>query len=490
MKGNYMLYFNIFDLLSLFILIILAFLIYFRRLLRFNINMYFFYHVIVAIFAVIFSMAITFVTKEFAEPNPILIYTLSALYVFVITSTFTLGYVICRSIADEDIKRRPYFIPIFTTAMCAVLLIVVPFIDQSDVMLGILLSYNHLYYLVIAVQTVNLVLSAYYMIRYYKKFNIYMLSIGVLAYIFLIVWFVIYSYTKNLQLINFLISIYLSLSYFILLSSANQFDKDISLISDKKVNKMIIKAIVENKFTFVLGPTYSNHLGKFVGAESDLGLVDKNFGPISSSKIREIATSEGYIYRIEKIDIINALNYILRNPDMMKEIGWIVIHLSNSTLEAPNRIGNLMQMVISKKVPTRQIAFKIELETDENKIELAKLSTHRLNSMGFKVMFDFVHSPNRSFKVLVQHSDSYIIINNEILERLYSKDEGEVSSDLIKYFVEVLGLKFIVSYISDENQKNAACNHDINLMSGDFFCQNLHEKQFNEFVRLNNKVGE
>jgi len=442
------------------------------------------------IVAVLFSMSITYVTEKVSDPSPILIYTLSALYMYVITSTFTIGYVISRSLAENDLKRKAYFIPILTTVMCAVVLIVVPFIDHSDVMLGILISDNRLYYIINAIQMVNMALGGYYIIRYYKNFNIYMLLVSLLAYIFLVVTIVVYINTNNFQLISFLVSLYLLLSYLILLSSAKEFDKDISQISEKRLNKMIVSAIVEDKFTFVLGPTYSQQLGKYVAAESELRLVDKNFGPIPSEKIREAAMKDGYIYRIEKIILTKTIDYIARNADVMNQINWIVIRLSNSTLESDKRVDNLIRMVISRKIPTRQIAFEIGLETDENRVELAKKGIRKLQSMGFKVVFDFVHSPDRSFKVLVQHSDCYIVIDDEILERLYSKGEGEVSPYLVKDFMEVLELKFIVSCITCERQKNLACAHQMDLMSGDFLSEHLYENQFNEFISWNNKVSD
>jgi len=374
--------------------------------------------------------------------------------------------------------------------MCAVLLVIVPFIQHGDVMNGLLIVDNHLYYLVNTLQLVNMALAAYYIVRYYKKFNIFMLLVSFLAYVFLVVTIVVYIVTNNFRLISFLVSIYLLLAYVILQSSAKEYDKDISQISEKRLNGMIVKAIVDNKFLFALAPTYSRREEKYVAADSELHLVDKNFGPIPPEKIREAAIKDGYIFRIEKINLTKTFDYISKNADEMKHLNWIGIHLSNSTLESSKKIDNIIQMVINRKVPTRQIAFEIELETDESRAELARRGIRRLKSMGFKVIFDFVHCADRSFKVLVQHSDCYIAIDNEILERLFSKGENEVSSYLVKDFMEVLEFKFIVSYISCQCDRNVSSAHQMNLMRGDFLCEHLYEKQFNEFISLNNKVSD
>lgn len=122
---------------------------------------------------------------------------------------------------------------------------------------------------------------------------------------------------------------------------------------------MIVSAIVEDKFTFVLGPTYSQQLGKYVAAESELRLVDKNFGPIPSEKIREAAMKDGYIYRIEKIILTKTIDYIARNADVMNQINWIVIRLSNSTLESDKRVDNLIRMVISRKYPREKLLLRL-----------------------------------------------------------------------------------------------------------------------------------
>lgn len=252
-----------------------------------------------------------------------------------------------------------------------------------------------------------------------------------------------------------------------------------------KIDNLIEKAFVENRFEVYYQPIYSVKTGRFSSAEALLRLKDSEYGFISPEIFIPAAERSGAIHRIDNMVLETVCKFIASDDFSKLKIDYIEINLSVTHCMQDNITEQVFDMLTKYKINPD----KINLEVTETEVAMSEEkflnNLDKLTKNKVKISLDDFGSGYSNLKRLSRLPLTIVKIDKSITDEITNEKVSVVFNNLTQ-MMKSLNLEIVVEGVETkevyEYFKKAGCDY----IQGFYFSKPLPKNEYIQFLQKNN----
>ena len=264
-----------------------------------------------------------------------------------------------------------------------------------------------------------------------------------------------------------------------------------SMVSDmrqeKKVEKMIEKALNENRIEVFYQPIYSTDKKKFTTAEALVRIRDKDGKVIPPGVFIGVAEKSGKIIELGN-EVFRQVCDLIKNDNITQYgIEYIEVNLSVAQCAdlalADNYISIMKEYEVNPKLINLEITESASMKSKEILLDNMK----RLIENGVNFSLDDFGTGQSNLNYIVDMPVDIVKFDRGMIVAYFANKKARYVMDAAMHMIHGMGLKIVSEGIETDEQFDKMSELGISYIQGFYFSRPLEKKEFIQFLMEHNK---
>lgn len=257
-------------------------------------------------------------------------------------------------------------------------------------------------------------------------------------------------------------------------------DLQMKMISDRKIEIEMQKALDNREFTFFVQPKYDMRSGKIVGGESLVRWIHPEEGLISPNKFVPLFEENGFIIKLDEY-IWGETCIMLRSwMDMGYEMVPISVNVSRVHLLDPTFCSKIKELVNKYNIPPKYFELELTESALFDDIETIYSTMNELKEAGFVILMDDFGSGYSSLNMLKNVPVDTVKIDREFLNETVNSNKGKTVIRNVISMINELDLEIVAEGVETKEQVDFLLASGCKVAQGYYYSKPVQINNFEE----------
>lgn len=257
-------------------------------------------------------------------------------------------------------------------------------------------------------------------------------------------------------------------------------DLQMKMISDRKIEIEMQKALDNREFTFFVQPKYDMKSGKIVGGESLVRWIHPEEGLISPNKFVPLFEENGFIIKLDEY-IWEETCIMLRSwMDMGYEMVPISVNVSRVHLLDPTFCSKIKELVNKYNIPPKYFELELTESALFDDIETIYSTMNELKEAGFVILMDDFGSGYSSLNMLKNVPVDTVKIDREFLNETVNSNKGKTVIRNVISMINELDLEIVAEGVETKEQVDFLLASGCKVAQGYYYSKPVQINNFEE----------
>lgn len=257
-------------------------------------------------------------------------------------------------------------------------------------------------------------------------------------------------------------------------------DLQMKMISDRKIEIEMQKALDNREFTFFVQPKYDMKSGKIVGGESLVRWIHPEEGLISPNKFVPLFEENGFIIKLDEY-IWEETCIMLRSwMDMGYEMVPISVNVSRVHLLDPTFCSKIKELVNKYNIPPKYFELELTESALFDDIETIYSTMNELKEAGFVILMDDFGSGYSSLNMLKNVPVDTVKIDREFLNETVNSNKGKTVIRNVISMINELDLEIVAEGVETKEQVDFLLASGCKVAQGYYYSKPVQISNFEE----------
>ena len=252
------------------------------------------------------------------------------------------------------------------------------------------------------------------------------------------------------------------------------------MISDRKIEIEMQKALDNREFTFFVQPKYDMKSGKIVGGESLVRWIHPEEGLISPNTFVPLFEENGFIIKLDEY-IWEETCIMLRSwMDMGYEMVPISVNVSRVHLLDPAFCSKIKELVNKYSIPPKYFELELTESALFDDIETIYTTMNELKEAGFVILMDDFGSGYSSLNMLKNVPVDTVKIDREFLNETVNSNKGKTVIRNVISMINELDLDIVAEGVETKEQVDFLLASGCKVAQGYYYSKPVQVNSFEE----------
>lgn len=260
------------------------------------------------------------------------------------------------------------------------------------------------------------------------------------------------------------------------------FHKDMVQIQSN-IDKIIEEALEFRRFQVYYQPIYSVEKGRFVSAEALLRLFDPNYGFISPEILITAAEKSGAIHRIGDYVLEEVCRFIAGREFRALGLEYIEVNLSVAQCMRGNLADNVLGIMARYRIPTETINLEITetAASASHTQEILEENLRKLEQAGVSFSLDDYGTGYSNIKRVIQMPVKIIKLDKSFVDDQHNPKMRVVLKNTVAMLKDI-NMEIVVEGIETQEMLDFFTELQCDFIQGYFFSKPLPKPEFIRFL--------
>ena len=261
------------------------------------------------------------------------------------------------------------------------------------------------------------------------------------------------------------------------------FHKDMVQIQSN-IDKIIEEALEFKRFQVYYQPIYSVEKGKFVSAEALLRLFDPTYGFISPEILITAAEKSGAIHRIGDYVLEEVCRFIAGSEFRALGLEYIEVNLSVAQCMRGNLADNVLEIMDRYQVPTEAVNLEITetAASASHMQEILEENLRKLEQAGVSFSLDDYGTGYSNIKRVIQMPVKIIKLDKSFVDDQHNPKMRVVLKNTVAMLKDI-NMEIVVEGIETQEMLDFFTELQCDFIQGYFFSKPLPKPEFISFLK-------
>jgi len=261
---------------------------------------------------------------------------------------------------------------------------------------------------------------------------------------------------------------------------------------EKKIEKMLDKALKEKRVEVFYQPIYSTEKGKFTTAEALVRIREKDGKIVPPGVFIPVAEKTGKIIELGN-EVFRQVCQLIKNDDIGQYgIEYIEVNLSVAQCGDRNLAGNYIATMEEHSINPKNINLEITESVSMKSKEILLDNMNRLIDYGVNFSLDDFGTGQSNLNYIVDMPVDIVKFDRGMITSYFDNKKAKYVMDAAMHMIHGMGLKIVSEGIETREQFGKMAELGIAYIQGFYFSKPLERTDFIKFLVENNgqKISE
>ena len=255
---------------------------------------------------------------------------------------------------------------------------------------------------------------------------------------------------------------------------------------ERRAEKILDKALKENRVEVYYQPIYSVEKQKFVSAEALVRIKEADGNIIPPIEFVPVAEKSGKIVELSK-EVFRQVCELIKEGDITKygmeyvEVNLSVAQCSDENL-AESYIATMEEYGVDPKLINLEITESASLKSKEILLN----NMNKLIEYGVNFSLDDFGTGQSNLNYIVDMPVDIVKFDKEMITSYFDSTKAKYVMDAAMHMIHGMGLKIVSEGIETDEQFDKMKDLGISYVQGRYFSEPLNEENFVEYIKKHN----
>lgn len=255
---------------------------------------------------------------------------------------------------------------------------------------------------------------------------------------------------------------------------------------ERRAEKILDKALKENRVEVYYQPIYSVEKKKFVSAEALVRIKEADGSIIPPGEFVPVAEKSGKIVELSK-EVFRQVCELIKEGDITKYgMEYVEVNLSVAQCSDENLAESYISTMEEYGVDPKLINLEITESASLKSKEILLNNMNKLINYGVNFSLDDFGTGQSNLNYIVDMPVGIVKFDKEMITSYFDSTKAKYVMDAAMHMIHGMGLKIVSEGIETDEQFDKMKDLGISYVQGRYFSEPLNEENFVEYIKKHN----